>query len=57
MKTKSSKEYNSLTLQELDSIEDDSKIFKLVGMALIPQALEESRSNVNSRIEFLKQGM
>lgn len=41
----------------MDVLEDDAKIFKLVGMALIPQSFEESKSNVNSRIEFLRQGM
>lgn len=38
----------------MDLFEDGAKVYKLVGMALIPQSLEESRTNVDSRLEFFK---
>lgn len=31
----------------------DGKVFKLVGPALIPQATDEARSNVEKRLEFI----
>lgn len=43
--------------QDMDALEDEAKVYKLVGMVLVPQTLEEARSNVNSRIEFLTKGM
>lgn len=43
--------------KEFDVMEEGAKVYKLVGMALVPQALEESKTNVNSRIEYLKQNM
>lgn len=39
--------------QELDHLEDDSKIFKLVGPVLIPQEQSEANSTVSTRIEFI----
>jgi chaperonin cofactor prefoldin len=41
----------------LDVLEAEAKVFKLVGMALIPQSLEESKNNVNGRIELLRKNM
>lgn len=41
----------------MDNLEEEAKVYKLVGLALVPQTLEDSRTNVNSRIEFLRQGV
>ncbi len=43
--------------QDLDALEEEARVYKLVGMVLVPQTLEEARSNVNSRLEFLGKGM
>lgn len=38
--------------QEL-SLVQDGKVFKLIGPALIPQPLDEARTNVEKRLEFI----
>ena len=39
--------------KELDHLEDDAKIYKLVGPVLIPQELDEAKSTVGTRIKFI----
>lgn len=43
-------------IQELQ-IMTDGKVFKMVGPALIPQTLEDARSNVEKRLEFINKEM
>ena len=31
----------------------EGRVFKMVGPALIPQSLEDARSNVDKRLEFI----
>lgn len=44
--------YNTL-IQELSLLEDDAKVFKLLGPVLVPQDIVEAKSNVDKRIEFI----
>tara|TARA_R110002050_G_scaffold61498_3_gene135857 strand:- start:76 stop:234 length:159 start_codon:yes stop_codon:yes gene_type:complete len=46
--------YYIINLQELDLIKDESKVYKLIGSALVPQDIEEARANVNKRLEYIK---
>ena len=41
------------TRQELEEVKDDSQVYKLIGPALVPQALPEARANVEKRLEFI----
>lgn len=34
-------------------MDDDAKIFKLIGPALIKQTLRDSRENVNNRVKYI----
>ena len=40
--------------QELDLVHDETKVYKMVGPVLLKQDLEEAKTNVNKRIEFIK---
>lgn len=42
-----------VSIQELSLLEDDGKVYKMVGPVLIKQDLNEARSNVDKRIEFI----
>eukprot|EP00172_Hildenbrandia_rubra_P000968 Plantae.Rhodophyta-Hildenbrandia_rubra.ctg15568.p1 GENE.Plantae.Rhodophyta-Hildenbrandia_rubra.ctg15568~~Plantae.Rhodophyta-Hildenbrandia_rubra.ctg15568.p1 ORF type:complete len:130 (-),score=36.40 Plantae.Rhodophyta-Hildenbrandia_rubra.ctg15568:312-701(-) len=44
---------NTLVKKELSLLEDDGKVYKMVGPVLIKQDLNEARSNVDKRIEFI----
>lgn len=44
---------NELVLNELKLIADDSAVYKLVGPVLIKQDLDEARSNVEKRLQFI----
>ena len=46
-----------LVFQELDLLDDDAKVFKLIGPALMKQNLKESRDNVNNRIKYINDEM
>jgi prefoldin beta subunit len=39
--------------RELDLITDSSKVYKLIGSILVPQEIEEARSNVAKRLEYI----
>lgn len=41
-------------VQELDRLDADANIFKLIGPALIKQDLVEASSNVGKRLEYIK---
>jgi prefoldin beta subunit len=40
--------------QELEKLEDDANVFKLIGPVLIKQDLVEAKSNVQKRLEFIQ---
>lgn len=39
--------------QELELLEDDANVFKLIGPVLVKQDLAEAKANVNKRIEYI----
>lgn len=47
------KHENETVKQEFESIAEGSKVFKMIGPALIPQDLNEAKSTVNKRLEFI----
>lgn len=42
-----------LSLQELELLEDDANVFKLIGPVLVKQDLAEAKANVNKRLEYI----
>lgn len=40
-------------MQELDVLEEDAAVYKLVGPMLIKQDLVEAKSNVSKRLEYI----
>ena len=40
--------------QELERLEDDANVYKLIGPVLIKQDLVEAKSNVEKRLEFIQ---
>ena len=42
-----------LCLQELDVIEADGNVYKLIGPVLVKQDLEEAKQTVGKRIEYI----
>lgn len=47
------KNENDMVLTEFKMLNDESKVYKLVGPILAKQDLEECRQNVTKRIEFI----
>ncbi|RCK66073.1 Prefoldin subunit 6 [Candida viswanathii] len=45
---------NKIVKQEFESLDEDSKIYKLTGPILLPQDFSEAKMNVNKRIEFIE---
>lgn len=45
---------NTMVKGELDLLDADSKVFKLVGPVLMTVELEESKGNVSKRLEFIE---
>jgi chaperonin cofactor prefoldin len=45
---------NEMVINELEFLEDDAKVFKLIGPVLVQQDLVEVKANVNTRIAFIK---
>eukprot|EP00963_Diacronema_lutheri_P001613 scaffold102_cov340-Pavlova_lutheri.AAC.70 len=45
------------THQELELLDDEANVYKLVGPALIKQDLVEAKSNVSKRVEYIKNEM
>ncbi|KAF5834674.1 Prefoldin [Dunaliella salina] len=48
---------NESVIEELNRLDDDANVFKLIGPALIRQDLVEAKSNVSKRIEYIKNEM
>ncbi|XP_013596031.1 PREDICTED: prefoldin subunit 6-like isoform X2 [Brassica oleracea var. oleracea] len=44
---------NELVLKELDLLEDDANVYKLIGPVLVKQDLAEANANVRKRIEYI----
>ena len=45
---------NRQVKEELDLAGDDSKVFKLIGPALVNQDLAEAKGNVEKRIDYIR---
>merc|ERR1711998_736599 len=45
---------NQMVLKELNLLEDEAAVFKLVGPVLIPQDLIEAKANVQKRLDYMK---
>ncbi|GME80977.1 unnamed protein product [Ambrosiozyma monospora] len=45
---------NKIVKDEFNKLDDESKIYKLVGPVLLPQDSNEANMNVDKRIEFIK---
>merc|ERR1712194_821202 len=45
---------NELVKQEVDLMEEEAQLYKLIGPGLVPQSVIDVRTNVNSRIDLLK---
>ncbi|KFK44823.1 hypothetical protein AALP_AA1G307500 [Arabis alpina] len=44
---------NELVLKELDLLEEDANVFKMIGPVLVKQDLAEAKANVGKRIEYI----
>lgn len=44
--------YNN-TIQELDLLNDDDTVYKMIGPALVKQDIDEGKANVNKRLSFI----
>lgn len=42
-----------LAMQELELLDDDANVFKLIGPVLVKQDLAEAKANVNKRLEYI----
>lgn len=40
-------------MQELEKLDEDANVYKLIGPVLIKQDLVEAKSNVGKRLEFI----
>jgi len=45
---------NQMVKDELDITREDARVFKLVGPVMVPQTVDDAKSNVNRRIDFIK---
>ncbi|CAM9358359.1 unnamed protein product [Ascophyllum nodosum] len=48
---------NGMVKQELDLLEDEASVFKLIGPVLMKQDLEEAKQNVAKRLELIEREM
>ncbi|KAM3139566.1 hypothetical protein pb186bvf_008402 [Paramecium bursaria] len=44
---------NELVKKEFDLLEANAKVYKLIGAVLVPQTTQESKENVNKRLNFI----
>ncbi|XP_048323687.2 prefoldin subunit 6 isoform X2 [Ziziphus jujuba] len=44
---------NELVLKELDLLQEDANVYKLIGPVLVKQDLAEANANVRKRIEYI----
>ena len=45
---------NEMVLKELELLEDEAKVYKLVGPVLMKQDLVEARGNVEKRLDYIR---
>lgn len=45
---------NLIVEDEFKSVKDDAKVHKLTGPVLVPQSIDEAKSNVEKRLEFIR---
>mmetsp|Transcript_36147 Transcript_36147/g.80435 ORF Transcript_36147/g.80435 Transcript_36147/m.80435 type:complete len:125 (-) Transcript_36147:595-969(-) len=45
---------NDMVLEELNRLDEDANVYKLIGPTLIKQDLVEAKSNVSKRLEYIK---
>ncbi|CEF96741.1 Prefoldin [Ostreococcus tauri] len=45
---------NEMVLKELELLEDEAKVYKLIGPVLMKQDLEEARGNVGKRLDYIR---
>jgi len=45
---------NSMVFKELEKLDDDANVYKLVGSVLIKHDLVEAKGNVTKRLEFIQ---
>lgn len=43
----------SIVLKELDLLQEDANVYKLIGPVLVKQDLAEANANVRKRIEYI----
>ena len=48
---------NDMVLKELELVDDEAKVFKLIGPVLIKQDLDEAKANVEKRLQYIKDEM
>mmetsp|Transcript_560 Transcript_560/g.3960 ORF Transcript_560/g.3960 Transcript_560/m.3960 type:complete len:125 (+) Transcript_560:75-449(+) len=48
---------SEMVLKELELLDDEANVYKLVGPALIKQDLVEAKSNVSKRVEYIQNEM
>lgn len=48
---------NEMVKKELDILNDDSNVYKLIGPVLFKQEKAEAAGNVSKRLEFIKKEM
>ncbi|RMX65388.1 hypothetical protein KXD40_007242 [Peronospora effusa] len=44
---------NDMVKKELELLDDEAKVYKLVGPVLLKQDVDEAKTNVNKRLEFI----
>ncbi|KAM3399241.1 prefoldin subunit 6 [Capsicum galapagoense] len=44
---------NELVLKELDLLNEDANVYKLIGLVLVKQDMAEAKANVKKRIEYI----
>jgi prefoldin beta subunit len=44
---------NDMVLKELNLLEDEANVYKLVGPVLLKQDLDEAKSNVEKRLQYI----
>ena len=44
---------NDMVKKELDLLDDEAKVYKLVGPVLLKQDVDEAKTNVNKRLELI----
>uniref|UniRef100_A0A6T8P8D2 Prefoldin subunit 6 n=2 Tax=Hemiselmis andersenii TaxID=464988 RepID=A0A6T8P8D2_HEMAN len=44
---------NDMVLKELNLVEEDAKVYKLIGPVLLNQDLDEAKTNVEKRLQYI----